>query len=202
MVEKRFDLLTVESYNKVIGRCRELINASMFNEIEKEFGYPTNAVWENSGDFLNPGSSETESLDILRFSMDEYTDKDAYLYLVGDVEGKDGAMLCYLVRNSKCDVYDIGKFTSVEETVAQINKEYQAMVYYDNLFKKVEELRRNNDEDLEDLCEIYSTDINVDYLFENLDIFLESYLNPNSRLNSVYTAKKMTNALEKLVNNN
>lgn len=202
MVEKRFDLLTVESYNKVIKRCRELINKSEFDEIEKEFGYPTNAVWETSGDFLNPASSDGETLDILHFSMNEYTDKDAYLYLTGDVESEDGAMLCYLVRNSKCDVYGIGKFNSIEELVTQIKKEYNAMVYYNDLFKKVEELRTNNDKDLEDLCEIYSVDINSDYLFENLDTFFEAYINQNSRLNSVYTAKKMCNDLEKLINNN
>ena len=199
MVEKRFDLLTVESYNKVIERCRELINESKFDEIEKEFGYPTNAVWETSGDFLNPNSSDGETLDILHFSMYEYTDKDAYLYLTGDVESEDGAMLCYLVRNNECDVYDIGKFHSIEELVEQINKEYNAMVYYNDLFEKVEGLRSNNDEGLEDLCEIYSVDINSDYLFENLDTFFEAYINQNSRLNSVYTAKRICCDLEKLI---
>lgn len=198
MVEQRFNLLTVESYNKVIGRCRELIAMSKFDDIKKEFGYPTNGIYETSGDFLNP-SDDDGTLDILYFYND-YTNKDAYLYLIGDVEGKDGATLFYLVRNDSCDVYPVGTYKSAEELVEQINKEYNAMKYFDSLFSKVEELKEKKDEELEDLCFVYSADISADYLFENLDSFFESYSNPNSRLHSVYTAKKITEDLEKLIN--
>lgn len=198
MVEQRFNLLTVEDYNKVIGRCKELIGMSKFDDIEKEFGCTTNGIYETSGDFLNP-SDDNGTLDILYFSND-YTNKDAYLYLIGDVEGQDGAQLFYLVRNNSCDVFPIGTYKSVEDIVKQINKEYKAMKYFDILFNKVEELKEKEDERLEDLCSIYSTDISADYLFENLDSFFESYLNPSSRLHSVYTAKKITEDLEKLIN--
>ena len=87
----------------------------------------------------------------------------------------------------------------INKKIEQINKEYNAMVYYNDLFEKVEGLRSNNDEGLEDLCEIYSVDINSDYLFENLDTFFEAYINQNSRLNSVYTAKRICCDLEKLI---
>lgn len=202
MVEKRFDLLTVENFNNVVGRCRELISASKFDEIEKEFGYPTSAIWDNSGNFLKPDGNGEDVLDILCFYMSEYSNKEAYLYLMGDIDGEDGAILGYYVSDVYNDIIEIGNFKSVEELVSQINKEYEALKYFNILFNKIEEVKPKIYSELYDLEKLYSVDIDVDYLFENLDVFLESYVNPNCRLSSVYKAKQITKKLEQLVKNN
>lgn len=97
------------------------------------------------------------------------------------------------------DLFEIGNFKSVEELVSQINNEYEALNYYDNLFSQIEEMKSEIYEGLYELEERFSIKIDVDYLFENLDVFLESYINPQYRLNTVYATKQITKSLEELV---
>ncbi len=197
MIKKRFDIFNVEDYKKVIGRMRELIETSQEDKIRKEFGCSTNDVWDSSGDFLNSGNSDTDSLDIIHITSD-YCNEDAYLYLTGDVEA-DNAFLFYLVRNDNCDVFDIGKFSTVEELVAQLNSEYKALVFFDNLFNKVEKLLEKDDEALLDLNKRYSETINAKYFFNNFSLFLEAYLNPKSHYHKVQFIKEMVDNLVKII---
>lgn len=197
MIEKRFNIFNVEDYKKIIGRMRELIEASEENKIKEEFGYSTNDVWDSCGNFLSEGDSGTDSLDIIHITSD-YCNEDAYLYLIGDVEN-DKAMLCYLVRNDNCDVFDIGKFSTVEELVKQLNEEHDALVFFDKLFNKIEQLLEKDDETLLDLNERYSETINTKYFFDNFDLFLEAYLNPNSHYRKVQYTKELIKSLTELV---
>ena len=102
------------------------------NKIKEEFGNHTNDIWDTSSDFLS-GEGDLDLLDIIHITSD-YTNTDAYLYLVGDVEN-NGATLCYLIRNESCDAYPIGEYTNVKDLVSQLNKEYQALLFFDNLFR-------------------------------------------------------------------
>lgn len=197
MVEKRFDIFNAEDYKKVIGRMRELIEASQENKIKEEFGCSTNDVWDSCGNFLSEGDSGTDSLDIIHITSD-YCNEDAYLYLMGDVEN-DKAMLCYLVRNDNCDVFDIGMFSTAEDLVKQLNEEHDALVFFDKLFNKIEQLLEKDDETLLDLNERYSETINTKYFFDNFDLFLEAYLNPNSHYRKVQYIKELIKSLTELV---
>ena len=196
MVEKRFDVFTTENYKKVIGRMRELIVSNECDKIKEEFGNPTNDIWETSSNFLSRTGADTGELDIIHFTSD-YSNIDAYLYLAGDVENGD-ATLCYVVRNENCDVFDIGEFSSVEELVEQLNKEYNALVFFDELFTKVEKLLEDNNDKLRELNMEYEEKINTNYFFNNFDTFTEAFINPNNRSRKVRYFKEMIDDLVKV----
>lgn len=198
MLEKRFNIFDVENYKKVVGRMRELIESNQEGKIKEEFGNSTNDVWDISGNFLKIGH-ELDSLDIIHITSD-YTNTDAYLYLVGDVEN-NSATLFYLIRNDTCDVFTIGEYTSVEDLVSQLNKEYEALSFFDNLFNKVEEMliSEEDNEDFYDVMYSYKENINTEYYFNNIDVFLEAYLNPKSHNRKIQYITQMVDDLVKVI---
>lgn len=181
MIKKRFDIFTVKDYKRVIGRMKELILEGKVDSIKEEFGEYTNSVWEESGDFLcasnNSHFEENGLLDVIEISDFRTSNKDALLFIQGDIE-KGKTMISYLVRNDSCDVFVASEHSNVEDLVKQLNKEYEALSFFNDLFTKIDDLIDEQNQELLDLNDEYDEEINADFFFENFAQLLDAYLCP------------------------
>lgn len=165
MLEKRFDVFSVDSYKSTINGMRALINSGRVDDILEVYGNYTNASWEHCADFLSEGTDEC--LDIVKFYSDS-CGKRAFLYTYGDIELGD-CSLCYLVLNKNCDVIEVGNYANIEDLVNSINKEYEKLELLDKIVNKVDSLNESN---IDKLTLKYGEKIDSDYIFENFSSFI------------------------------